>query len=144
MARAAGLRCNRGVTDIDELCPCGRAVAFAECCEPIVHGERAAPTAEALMRSRYTAFALGEVDHLSRSWHPTTRPKRIHLGDDGGRRWDRLEVVATTGGGLLDQEGTVEFRAHHRDVDGGHGTLHEVSRFVRHDGTWTYLDGTHG
>ena len=95
------------------------------------------------MRSRYTAFALGDVDHLARSWHPSTRPKRIHHTSDGHRRWQRLEVVATTGGGLLDQEGTVEFRADYRDADGTRGTLHEVSRFVRHDGAWTYVDGTH-
>ncbi|MCB0962313.1 MAG: preprotein translocase [Acidimicrobiales bacterium] len=95
------------------------------------------------MRSRYTAFVLGDVDHLSRSWHPSTRPKRIHLGDDGGRRWRGLEVLATADGGLLDQEGTVEFRARYRDAEGTDGALHEVSRFVRHDGAWTYVDGTH-
>ena len=131
------------MTRIDELCPCGRPVPLGDCCEPILHGERAAATAEALMRSRYTAFVLGDVDHLSRSWHPSTRPKRIHLGDDGGRRWRGLEVLATADGGLLDQEGTVEFRARYRAAEGTDGALHEVSRFVRHDGAWTYVDGTH-
>lgn len=88
------------------------------------------------MRSRYTAFAVGDVDHLARTWHPDTRPRRIHL--DPARTWTGLDVVATSAGGLLDQDGVVEFRAHHRDADGD-DVLHEVSTFTRHAGRWVYV-----
>ena len=117
-------------------CPCGLPATYAACCGAIHRGERRAVTAEALMRSRYSAFAVGDIAHLRASWHPDTVPRRIR--DDPDRTWTGLDVVATTGGGLLDQEGTVTFDAHHRDADGDH-TLHEVSRFVRLDGAWVYV-----
>ena len=85
------------------------------------------------MRSRYSAFVVGDAVHLLRSWHPDTRPRRLHLGD--GDAWERLDVLATTGGGLLDQEGTVRFEAHRV----GQEPLGEHSRFVRHDGRWVYV-----
>ncbi len=89
------------------------------------------------MRSRYTAFVRGDVDYLRSSWHSSTRP--ADLEPDPGVRWTFLEIVQCSGGGLLDTEGTVEFRAHYRG-----GTLHERSRFVREHGRWTYLDGVVG
>lgn len=89
------------------------------------------------MRSRFTAFALGNDAHLLRSWHSSTRPPTIR--SVAGQRWTRLEILATAGGELLDREGQVEFRAHH--VSGGReAALHELSRFVRDDdGRWVYL-----
>lgn len=90
------------------------------------------------MRSRFSAFALGDVAYLLRSWHPRTRPPRLVL--DPRQRWTRLEVLDTAQGGLLDHTGIVEFRAHYRQP-GGSGTLHERSRFVREQGRWVYLDG---
>ncbi len=90
------------------------------------------------MRSRYSAFAVGDVDHLRRTWHPSTRPADLDLDLDPGVRWTRLDVLAVRRGGPFDTEGTVEFRAHHR-VDGVPGSQHEVSRFVREDGCWLYL-----
>jgi SEC-C motif-containing protein len=92
----------------------------------------AAGTAEQLMRSRYAAFAVGDGDHLLATWHPSTRPAALSL--DPGQRWLRLEVLATTGGGLLEREGTVTFRAHSSD-----GVVEEQSRFVRDAGRWVYL-----
>lgn len=89
------------------------------------------------MRSRYSAFAIGDAAYLLASWHPATRPRSVEL--DPAVRWTGLDVLATTGGGLLDREGTVEFRAHWRS-GGGSGDQHEVSRFVREDGAWRYLD----
>jgi SEC-C motif-containing protein len=88
------------------------------------------------MRSRYSAFAVGDTAWLLRSWHSSTRPRRIELEPD--QVWDRLEVVGTTGGGLFDSEGTVEFRAlfTHR---GRTDALHENSRFAREDGLWVYV-----
>lgn len=94
-------------------------------------------TAELLMRSRYSAFAVRDAAYLLRTWHPSTRPSALDL--DPGTRWTRLEVLGTTGGGLLHQEGTVEFRAHHVEA-GRPYELHENSRFLRVDGRWTYVD----
>ena len=90
------------------------------------------------MRSRYSAFAVGDPAYLLASWHSTTRPATVDL--DPRVRWTGLEVLATTGGGLLAAEGTVEFRAF-SVVGGASGTQHENSRFVREDGQWRYLDG---
>lgn len=88
------------------------------------------------MRSRFSAFAVGDEAYLLATWHPTTRPRRV--GFDPGQRWTRLDVLATTGGSLLHAEGTVEFRA--RYALGGHeDSLHENSRFVRADGAWRYV-----
>ncbi|MGW5313497.1 YchJ family protein [Nocardia thailandica] len=119
-------------------CPCRWGEPFERCCGAILAGEKPAATAEALMRSRYTAFAVGDTGYLTRSWHPRTRPADLTL--DPGRRWLFLEVVATERGGPFDDNGTVEFIAHYR-LDGARATVHEVSSFVRRDGAWVYLDG---
>jgi SEC-C motif-containing protein len=95
-----------------------------------------AATAELLMRSRFSAFALNDAAYLLRTWHPATRPPRIRF--DPQQRWSRLDVLGTTRGGLLDAEGTVEFRAHYRR-NGEPGVQEEHSRFVRSDGLWVYL-----
>lgn len=120
----------------DASCPCGTGRALADCCGRYLAGAPA-PTAEALMRSRFTAFALEDEAHLLRTWHVEERPVSIRFVP--GQRWTRLEVLATVGGDLLDTEGAVEFRAHH-ERDGRPGVLHELSRFVRDDeGRWVYL-----
>ena len=90
------------------------------------------------MRSRYSAFAVGDAAYLLATWHSSTRPGSLEL--DGEVRWTGLDVLGTTGGSLLAAEGTVEFRAHHRG-GGRPGSQHENSRFVREDGRWRYLDG---
>ena len=90
------------------------------------------------MRSRYSAFALGDGGYLLATWHPSTRPGALDL--DGRVRWTGLDVLATSGGSLLAAEGTVEFRASYV-VDGRSDVQHENSRFVRVDGRWLYLDG---
>lgn len=89
------------------------------------------------MRARYSAYALADRDHLLRSWHPDTRPATLHL--DGAERWIGLEVHRTEGGGLLDRVGLVEFTARYREGRRD-GHLRELSRFVRHDGVWCYLE----
>ncbi len=89
------------------------------------------------MRSRFSAFALGDAAYLRHSWHSTTRPGRLEL--DPGTRWTRLEIVETGQGGLFDSAGTVRFRAHYRE-GGQAGVLAEHSRFAREDGRWVYLD----
>ncbi|WP_073947518.1 YchJ family protein [Streptomyces kebangsaanensis] len=127
-------------------CPCGLPGPYEKCCgrylpqprtrsaggTPI--GVAAAPTAEALMRSRYCAFVRRDAGHLLRTWHPRTRPARLDL--DPGMRWTGLEVLDTTGGSAFHTSGTVTFRASYRG-----GSLHERSRFERVDGAWMYVDG---
>lgn len=88
------------------------------------------------MRSRFTAFAVGDPAYLLRTWHRSTRPKTLDLDVD--RRWYRLDIAWTERGGLLDQDGEVSFRAFFRDPDGA-GSQQEVSRFLREDGHWFYL-----
>lgn len=89
------------------------------------------------MRSRFAAYARGDESYLLASWHPSTRPGRIDFDPD--LRWTRLEIVDTSAGGLLDQQGTVTFRAHH-ERGGRAGVLAENSRFERHQGRWVYVD----
>ncbi|MBN1094302.1 YchJ family protein [Blastococcus sp. TML/M2B] len=118
-------------------CPCGSGLPYDECCGPLHAGTTPAPTAERLMRSRYSAFVVGDAAYLRATWHPRTRPAELELDD--GVRWLGLDVLAVDGGGLLATEGTVEFRAHW-SAGGERGAQHEVSRFVREDGAWRYLD----
>lgn len=92
------------------------------------------------MRSRFTAFAIGDAQHLRETWHPRTAPASIDLDD--AIEWRRLEIVRTEDGGPTGERGTVEFRAHWRASETGErGVLHEVSRFRRVRGKWFYLDG---
>ncbi len=83
------------------------------------------------MRSRYSGYVVGDRSYLLQTWHPTNRPPVLELDST---RWTGLEVLATTGGGLLANEGTVRFRARYRG-----GALEEHSRFVRVAGQWSYL-----
>ncbi|MEV5650406.1 YchJ family metal-binding protein [Nocardia sp. NPDC052254] len=119
-------------------CPCGSGEQFGGCCGPRLDDSSPAPTAEALMRSRYTAFAIGDRDHLLRSWHPRTRPR--HLSLDPDQRWLSLQIFGTEAGGLFDDAGTVEFRAIYR-IHGRRAVLTECSRFARVNGRWLYVDG---
>ncbi|MFJ5551696.1 YchJ family protein [Streptomyces sp. NPDC093225] len=117
-------------------CPCGLPADYASCCGRFHSGAQQAPTAELLMRSRFSAFAVGDTAYLMRSWHSTTRPGRLELDPD--QRWVRLEILGAERGGLFETEGAVEFRAHYRE--GGHtGSLHENSSFAREGGAWVYV-----
>lgn len=111
---------------------------YGQCCGRFHSGSAEAATAEQLMRSRYSAFALMDADYLRRTWHPETEP--ASLGLDPAMEWRRLDIISTSRGGPLDTEGTVEFKAHFRH-GGERGVLHESSRFVREHRRWLYLDG---
>lgn len=122
-------------------CPCLSGELFGDCCGK-VHADRAAGgpgavTAEALMRSRYSAYSLGNVEYLLDSWHPSTRPTTLELDPD--MAWRRLDIVDTVAGGPFDDTGIVEFAAHYR-IDGERGVQRERSSFVREDGRWYYVD----
>ncbi|SBT95649.1 SEC-C motif-containing protein [Streptomyces sp. DI166] len=114
-------------------CPCGLPAVYAECCGRY-HAGAAAPSAESLMRSRYSAFVRLDAGYLLRTWHPRTRPGQLDL--DPRMRWTGLEILDTSDGSAFHSTGTVTFRASYRG-----GSLHERSRFERVDGAWVYVDG---
>ena len=109
---------------------------FGECCGRWIVGSALAPTAAQLMRSRFTAFAIGDVGYLLATWHPSSRPAALDL--DPSIRWQRLDVERTERGGPLDRDGVVEFTAHYRH-EGERGEQHEVSTFTREDRRWLYV-----
>lgn len=120
-------------------CPCGSGREEGACCGRLMSDSRAMALADAVMRSRYTAYVRGNEAWLLKSWHPSTRPDSLDLSRDR-TTWLALRVlhVWTDGDGA-----EVEFRAWFRDGDGVIRVLHERSRFVRSDQPpgWLYLDG---
>lgn len=120
-------------------CPCGTGLAYEECCNRY-HAGNAAPTAETLMRSRYSAFVTGNEHYLLTTWDPATRPAKLNLKDTSVRFY-RLDVLSVVGGGLFDDAGSVEFAAHYKGSESG--CQRETSQFRRGtDGRWYYSDGT--
>ncbi|EPR38682.1 SEC-C motif domain protein [Desulfovibrio sp. X2] len=125
-----------------KLCPCSSGKPFDECCGPILAGTPA-PTAEALMRSRYTAYAEGDVDYLRESLHPD---KRRRFDPKAAERWSAscewtgLEIVEVVGGGEGDERGEVEFVARFSH-QGAPQEMPERGLFVREDGKWYYVQG---
>ena len=124
-------------------CPCGSGATYGECCAPIIKGKVLAPTAEALMRSRYTAYVTGDVDHLGNTL------------DEAGRRdfdaesalqwaqsadWQGLEIVAVEKGGAKDDEGIVEFIASY-EVDEQTMAHHERAQFRKSGKQWEFVQG---
>jgi SEC-C motif-containing protein len=132
-------------------CPCGGAT-LATCCGPYLDGDAVPATAEALMRSRYSAYTLGRETYLRATWHPSTVPPEPIVDDKAQTRWLGLEIKSALRlrkrqANLLESPDadTVEFVARYK-IGGRAQRLHEVSRFVRetHDGVarWYYLDGS--
>lgn len=122
------------------LCPCGSGTEFAECCEPCLQGVRSAPTAEALMRSRYTAYVNENIDYLKAT---LTKAQQEDFSADETRQWAReskwlgLEIQQTEAGGENDDRGSVEFTAHFSQNGKKH--LHyEIALFEREEGAWRY------
>lgn len=126
-------------------CPCGGG-PYGSCCRPLHRQKRLAATAEQLMRSRYSAFALGEIEHLLRtqpSDQPLEQRRRSLQATCRQLRWRELVILAAEDGGVGDLEGTVRFEAHY-SASGKRGLLREYSRFGREggrpDGAWLYLE----
>lgn len=126
------------------MCPCGSGRAYAACCEPCLHGQPA-PTAEALMRSRYTAYVVGAIEYLGDSLHPDRRGtwRRAATAAWAAQvRWTGLEILATEAGRPGDREGLVEFRATYIEAgETGVEKIHgERSRFRFEGDRWYYVD----
>ncbi|TRY20043.1 hypothetical protein FOJ82_04015 [Tessaracoccus rhinocerotis] len=116
-------------------CPCG-GETYGTCCEPIITQSAKAWTAEAVMRSRFTANVIGDLDHLWRTWHPRTRPQRVL---PSGNQWLKLEVADVVDGQPGDVTGVVEFVATYRD-NWRTKTMHERSGFEYRAGRWLYTE----
>jgi SEC-C motif-containing protein len=122
-------------------CPCGAPLPIEACCGVFISGQASAPTAEASMKSRYSAYATGAIDYLVRTHRPNdgqdVDPRGIA---DFARQsnWRGLTIHATERGGIGDDEGVVEFSA--RFVQRGRPhTMRERSRFQRIEGAWYYV-----
>jgi SEC-C motif-containing protein len=126
-------------TEVED-CPCGTGRSYDACCGRLHRGSGHAKTAVELMRSRYSAFVVGDSDYLSATWHPQHRPARVRFRPD--QTWTGLEIHSTEAGGLLDTVGTVRFTATFVVAGAAH-RLHETSRFSRVDGRWVYVSGDH-
>ena len=119
-------------------CPCESGKTYNICCEP-AHKSTPAPTAEALMRSRYTAYALGLEAYLLKTLHPDTRPAALNLSDDRQTKWLGLQVNRVEN--TTENTAIVEFVARYK-INGKAEKLHEISQFVCVDGCWYYLIGS--
>jgi len=121
---------------ITDLCPCGSKIKATDCCLVFINEEQKASTAELLMRSRYTAYALGYEEYILKTWHSSQRPASPGLGESV--EWLGLKVLQASKD--KDNEAFVEFIALFSDA-GKTAKMHERSRFVREQGVWFYVDG---
>lgn len=125
-------------TDKSIQCPCGKGT-YRACCGTFHFGGASAPTAELLMRSRYSAYALGLGDYLMQTWHVSTRPESMDLSaETRNGKWIGLAVKASH---EADNKAEVEFVARYKPHAGPASRLHERSRFVKECGQWFYVDG---
>ena len=118
-------------------CYCGNSISFQDCCEPYIKGIKNATTAEVLMRSRYSAFAVGAADYLVNTTHISKRRyhnKRDILAWSQANKWLKLEVLAST-------ETTVTFKAYYLDENLKAQVHYEHSNFKLENGKWFYVDG---
>ena len=134
---------NETTASPEQSCACGSGVDYSQCCGPIIAGLHPAPTAEALMRSRYTAYTKAAVSHVLET---VSRKQRQHQDEQNVRTWAlesewlKLEVLASRNGGVSDNLGEVEFVAHYR-VEGIDQRHHELAYFKREAGVWRYDGG---
>ena len=124
-------------------CACGTSKEFAACCQPYIEGRSKPLTAEALMRSRYTAFTIADVDYIESTTEDSKRGEFDHAGTLEWAKnsdWKGLEVVKTEAGGEKDTEGKVEFIAKY-SYDGKDQNHHERAEFRKREGKWYFVDG---
>ena len=124
-------------------CPCCSQLAYSECCEPYISGVKNAPTAEALMRSRYAAYVEGAIDYIVQTCTDNEKD-RIDVKQTKNwserSKWLGLKILSTEKGGHGDTEGIVEFEASY-EMDGLKDIHQERANFKKHDGRWLYEDG---
>jgi SEC-C motif domain protein len=124
-------------------CVCGVGESTETCCLPVIRGTAPAKTAEALMRSRYAAYVLHEVDHLMASIHPDSPGQADRKTTEAWAKaaeWKGIEIVDRVAGGEADSEGVVEFKAKF-EIKGVPQEHHERARFKRQGNKWFYFDG---
>jgi len=119
-----------------EACPCGSGESFANCCRQYLSGQLP-ETAEQLMRSRYTAFTLNAEDYLLETWYPETRPRSLDLSAQAPVKWIGLKVISHDN---QTDSAEVEFIARFK-INGKAEKIHELSRFIKLDGRWFYVNG---
>ena len=125
-------------------CPCGSGLAYAECCQPYIAGAKNAPTAEALMRSRYTAYVEHAIDYIVETCVHDEKDKidvRETKNWSEKSTWLGLKILSTEKGGADDTEGSVEFQALY-EMGGLRDTQHEKAGFIKKDGRWFYDSGS--
>jgi SEC-C motif domain protein len=126
-------------------CPCCSGKPLAECCGPLIDGARAARTAEDLLRSRYSAFVLNEVEYIRDTRHPrssTAFDEDATRAWAEGSDWHGLEISKIEGGGADDAQGTIDFVATYTEKESGEKRRHqERAIFLREDGRWQFIDG---
>ncbi|QNP41942.1 YchJ family protein [Lysobacter solisilvae (ex Woo and Kim 2022)] len=123
----------------DSACPCQSGRRYAQCCAPLHRGDALAASAEALMRSRYSAYVRADAAYLLATWHADTRPATLDCSDAAATRWLGLEVKRHVPQDA--DHALVEFVARYKVGGAAAVRLHEVSRFVREGGRWYYVDG---
>ena len=124
-------------------CPCGSGRSYTGCCKPYIFGKEKAPTAEALMRSRYSAYVEHEIDYIMNSCVQRSSDDNDYKSTrDWSERstWLGLTIIACEKGGPSDTEGTVEFEAVY-ERDGLKDVHHEHAQFLKKDGEWFYSEG---
>jgi SEC-C motif domain protein len=125
-------------------CYCGFVEEFEQCCQPFIAGISKPQTAEALMRSRYSAYATLNVEYIMRTTHPSTRKfldSNEILNWAKSRVWNKLEIVSTEKGTSKDVKGFVEFKAYFSDSTSELQFHHEHSIFVKELGKWFFVNG---
>lgn len=119
-------------------CPCHSGQPYSTCCE-VLHNGKPASSAEALMRSRYSAYVQKNALYLQQSWHHSTRPADLTTASLQGTKWLGLIIIGTTS--QDNAHATVIFEAKFRHAKNKTQTLKETSRFILEDGHWFYIDG---
>lgn len=130
---------NMLILNTKQECVCGANLTYENCCEPFHKAKQFAPTAETLMRSRYSAYVLQNSTYLLSTWYKNTRPKQLDFSQEK-LNWQKLEILHTKKGGIKDDKGKVEFNAFYIQ-DGQTQVMHEISRFRKIGGRWFYVDG---
>jgi len=124
-------------------CYCGSDKTFETCCQPLLTGAEKAKTAEELMRSRYSAFATGEIDYILSTHDPKTRSQIDRDNTEAWAKqseWTGLEILETEAGGENDEEGRVDFVAHY-SMRGTKVDHRESATFRKENGKWWFVDG---